>query len=75
MSESQLFGRYEHFKNWGCWWDNCTSNLHFTDFTKFNLHKFMDNNEVITNAYANEISDRNDLPDYLCTLWPFMKWK
>jgi len=31
--------------------------------------------KVIANAYANEVIARNDLPDYLCTLCPFMKVK
>jgi len=31
--------------------------------------------EVITNAYANEVIAQSDLPDYLCTLWPFVKMK
>jgi len=31
--------------------------------------------EVITNDYANEIIARNDLPNYLCTLWPFVNVK
>jgi len=26
--------------------------------------------EVITNAYANEVIVRNDLPDYLCISYP-----
>jgi hypothetical protein len=32
----------------------------------------MESYEVITSAYANELIAQNDLPDYLCTLWPFV---
>jgi hypothetical protein len=32
-------------------------------------------NEVIINAYANEVITWNGIPDYLCTLWPFVKVK
>jgi len=31
--------------------------------------------EVIANAFANEVTDRNDLPDDLCRLWPFVNVK
>jgi len=31
--------------------------------------------EVTINAYAKELIAQNDLPDYLCTFWPFMKVK
>jgi len=31
--------------------------------------------EVITSAYAYEVIAWNDLPDYICTFWPFMKVK
>jgi len=30
---------------------------------------------IITDAYANEAVVRSDLPDYLNTLWPFVKLK
>jgi hypothetical protein len=42
-------------------------NLHFINFIKFNLQKFIKKTfyEVIINAYANEVSARNDLHDYL----------
>jgi hypothetical protein len=29
--------------------------------------------EVITSAFANEVTAWNDLPDFLCTLWLFVK--
>lgn len=35
---------------------NYMRNLHFINFIKFNLHKFRNNNKVITNAHANEVS-------------------
>jgi hypothetical protein len=31
--------------------------------------------EVLTNAYVNEVRARNDLPDYLHTMCPIVKWK
>jgi hypothetical protein len=31
--------------------------------------------EVITNAYANEVTALNDILNYLCMLWPFLKVK
>jgi hypothetical protein len=35
----------------------------------------MDFYELITNAYVNEVIAQNDLPAYLCTLWPLVKVK
>jgi hypothetical protein len=31
--------------------------------------------ELITDAYANEVSAQNDLPNYLCILWASVTWK